>query len=106
MKFIKNDEARELIETGTMEQLNEQNELGFTLLHDMIERQQMELIQKLLARGVNTQIKTGKGHNALEMSQAFIRFFENNFPEQKTIIHKYQEISSMIEEHNAKLAIS
>lgn len=102
MKFLSNQEVSDLIEMNTVEQLNQQHESGFTVLHDMIERQQMDLIKKLLEKGVDTQIKTDKGHNALEMAQAFIRFFENNFSEQKIIIARYHEIAQMIENYNMK----
>jgi ankyrin repeat protein len=92
-----NEEIIQMIERNNLAELNSQDELGFTVLHDVIERQRIDLIQQLLDKGVDISLKTNKGHNALEMAQAFERFFINNFPEQKSIINKYKEIEQMIE---------
>lgn len=92
-----NEEIIQMIERDNLAELNRQDELGFTVLHDAIERQQTALIQQLLDKGVDISLKTNKGHNALEMAQSFERFFINNFPEQKSIISKYKEIEQMIE---------
>lgn len=96
------NEVIELIKSanGDLSILNQAIEKGFTPLHCMIEHQEFKWINYLLELGVNINLKTEKGHNALELSQSLANFFKAMT--QKSIVKKYDEITQILIHHQAQ----